>query len=85
MPNSFQYFENWRTTQFTCSSCNWQGLGSDLKIGEVTGMYFELECPECRTYITVVGHPTIEESRANWDKLSKTEQEELVKKEVRVR
>lgn len=67
MPN---YYEDWRTDEFDCPACKWRGPGSALSQGALTLEYFELRCPGCDQYITLVMNPTVEESRANWNKLS---------------
>src|SRR5207237_8875984 len=45
-------------------------LGSALSLGNYTFDYAERVCPACAECITVVLHPTFEEARANWDKVS---------------
>jgi hypothetical protein len=74
MPN---YYDNWKEEQFDCSSCKWHGVGSSLSQGELTGDYFELLCPLCAGVVTIVMNPTIEEARANWDKLSELERRQV--------
>lgn len=71
------YYDNWRTDDFDCPSCKWHGTGSALSQGELAGDFFELLCPACGEYVTLVMLPTIEESRANWDKLSDVERKEV--------
>jgi len=74
MPN---YYDNWRTDEYDCPACKWHGPGSALSQGELTGDYFELLCPTCGEYVTLVMNPTLEESRANWDKLSEDERKQV--------
>ena len=74
MPN---YYDNWRTDEYDCPACKWHGVGNDLSIGEVTGDGFDLLCPACGKDVTFVMNPTLEESRANWDKLSEAERQQV--------
>jgi len=55
MPN---YYDNWRTDEYDCPACKWHGPGSALSQGELTGDYFELLCPTCGEYVTLVMNPT---------------------------
>ncbi len=74
MPN---YYDNWRAEDYECAVCKWHGDGAALKQGEVTGEYFELQCPRCSEVVTIVMNPTIEESRSNWDKLSEADRRQV--------
>jgi hypothetical protein len=67
MPN---YYDNWREQEFDCPACKWHGPGSALVLGDYNWECAERLCPACEECITVVLHPTIEEARANWDKVS---------------
>lgn len=58
---------------FSCNHCDWRGTGADLEQGEMFDALFELNCPACHEKITFVSHPTLAESRANWDKLSEVD------------
>jgi hypothetical protein len=71
------YYDNWRTETHECPYCKWNGSGSSLSQGEVTGDYFELLCPACYGVVTIVMNPTTEESRANWEKLSDQERRQV--------
>lgn len=64
------YYDDWREQQFSCSKCGWQGLGSQLAQGETFDDLFEVDCPTCHARLSVVTFPTLQESRANWDKVS---------------
>ncbi len=74
MPN---YYDNWRAEDYECPVCKWHGDGAALKQGEVTGEYFELQCPRCSEVVTIVMNPTIEEALANWDKLSEADRHQV--------
>ena len=73
----FNYYDSWRTDEFDCPDCKWHGTGVSLAQGELTGDYFELLCPTCGECVTVVMNPTIEESRANMDKLSDVDRKQV--------
>ena len=64
------YYDNWQNEDFDCPKCKWHGPGSALVLGDYNWESAERLCPVCEELITVVLHPTIEESRANWDKVS---------------
>lgn len=51
---------NYKKLGFKCRSCSWWGIGSELEMGEVFDSLFEIECPECHTYIGAIGYPLIE-------------------------
>lgn len=65
-----KYYDNWREEEFDCPRCKWHGLGDALTLGDYNWECAERLCPVCEELIIVVLHPTIEESRANWDKVS---------------
>ncbi len=71
------YYDNWRTDQYDCQSCKWRGTGGELSQGELAQTYFELLCPVCEEYVTLVMLPTLEESRANWDRLPEDERKHV--------
>jgi hypothetical protein len=74
MPN---YYDNWREEEFDCPKCKWHGPGSALSLGDYTLDYAERVCPACEEFITVVLHPTIAESRANWDTVSEWDRKNI--------
>ena len=65
-----KYYDNWREEEFDCPRCNWHGRGDAPTLGDYNWECAERLCPVCEELIIVVLHPTIEESRANWDKVS---------------
>jgi hypothetical protein len=79
MPN---YYDNWREEEFDCPACKWHGPGSALSLGDYTLEYAERVCPACEEFITVVLHPTIAESRANWDKVSEWDRKNIERAEA---
>jgi hypothetical protein len=64
------YYDNWRNELYECKNCGWKGLGEKLIQGEVFRELFEVDCPSCRERVSTVMHPTLAESRENWDKVS---------------
>ncbi|MEH6584129.1 MAG: hypothetical protein V7754_19505 [Halioglobus sp.] len=71
------YYDNWRTEQYVCQACKWRGIGEALSQGELSPTYFELLCPVCEEFVTLITLPTVEESRANWDTLSEDERKHI--------
>jgi hypothetical protein len=59
--------------QHECRHCGWVGRGADLVQGEVFDALFEADCPRCGGRVTTVTFPTLAESRANWDTLSRAD------------
>lgn len=78
-----KYYDNWREEEFDCPKCKWHGPGSALVLGDYTWESAERLCPVCEECITVVLHPTIEESRANWDKVSEWDRKNIERAEAR--
>lgn len=78
-----KYYDNWQSDIFDCTGCKWRGPGSKLLLGELSSTYFELLCPECGKYVTLIMLPTFQESRANWDKLSEDERRHVEEMEHR--
>ena len=78
-----KYYDNWRDEEFDCPKCKWHGPGSALSLGDYTLDYAERVCPVCEECITVVLHPTIAESRANWDKVSEWDRRNIEAAEAR--
>lgn len=64
------YYDGWETEPLTCPECEWKGAGAECVQGELFDELFEIDCPNCSRRLTVITYPTIEESRANWDKVS---------------
>jgi hypothetical protein len=79
MPN---YYDNWREQEFDCPACKWHGLGDTLTLGDYNWECAERLCPACEELITVVLHPTIAESRANWDKVSEWDRKNIERAEA---
>src|SRR5262245_47595994 len=68
-----KYYDDWKENPFRCDGCNWEGKGSELEQGEVFEALTELLCPKCSKSLVMLMHPTTQESRDNWDKLSDQE------------
>jgi hypothetical protein len=72
-----KYYDNWREQEFDCPACKWHGLGSALSFGDYTYDAAEVLCPVCEQCLGVVTHPTFEEARANWDKVSEWDRKNI--------
>ena len=64
------YYDDWENEDFRCKNCGWNGIGSQLKQGDMFEALHELDCPQCGGRISTLVYPIITESRANWDKVS---------------
>lgn len=64
------YYGKWKEDSYVCDKCGWKGRGEEGAQGEMFSELFEIECPSCGRRLDVVLYPTIEESRANWEKVS---------------
>jgi hypothetical protein len=51
--------DNFRRLAFKCRSCTWWGLGTEVEIGETFREMFEIECPQCHTYIGAINYPVV--------------------------
>lgn len=78
-----KYYDNWRDEELDCPKCKWHGLGSALVLGDYNWECAERLCPVCEECIIIVLHPTIEESRANWDKVSEWDRRNIEAAEAR--
>ena len=65
-----KYYDGWQDAEFECPACHWHGPGSALVLGDYNWESAERLCPACKECLVIVMHPTFEESRANWDKVS---------------
>ena len=72
-----KYYDNWREEEFDCPKCKWHGRGDALGLGDYNWESAERVCPVCEELIIVVLHPTMEESRANWDKVSEWDRKNI--------
>jgi hypothetical protein len=77
----WNYYDSWRAAEVDCPDCKWHGHGEALFLGEPFQDLFELDCPKCGKTIAIVGWPTLEESRANWSKLSESQRKEVEERE----
>ena len=53
-------YETYKTQDFTCSKCGWQGKGSELDHGDFSEISFigDLECPKCDHLVAFWQAPT---------------------------
>lgn len=80
MSEHFNYYDDWKAAELSCAPCKLTIKGSDCPTDVFTEV-FELNCPKCGAILGIVAHPTIEESRQNWEKLSDLEKYQLQKLE----
>jgi len=80
MPN---FYDNWQADEYDCRACKWHGLGSDLvaELDYFSWDFVPYNCPFCEDCVTIVNNPTLDESRANWDKLSGDERKRIENRE----
>lgn len=72
----FRYYEDWTKRMLVCPQCGWQGTFEQGAVDYFTEL-MECTCPGCQKMLATVSYPTIEESEANVDKLTKAEKREL--------
>jgi len=77
MSKSANYYDEWRTSHYHCHRCGSLNDGSTLAMGESDWDLTEYDCPDCGALLLLVLHPTIEESRANWEKLDDSERQHV--------
>ncbi len=65
-----EFYGTWKEDTYVCDKCGWKGTGEDCTQGEMFNDLYEIDCPSCGKRVDVVLYPTIEESRANWEKVS---------------
>ncbi len=78
-PNRSYYksHEDWQTAQLLCPRCQWHGEGRTASLNMANWEVTEVNCPTCGEGLTLISHSTIEEMRADWDKLTPTQQRDL--------
>jgi hypothetical protein len=69
----FNHFDDWKEQSFICTTCKWQGLGIDLKSGDLKDEYLVKDCPICGEELIIVSHGTFEEAEANMVKMTESE------------
>lgn len=73
----FGYYDNWKKEILVCPKCGWKGT-FDEGDREVHEELMDSSCPVCHeVMLAIVLFPTIEESEANFDKLSDDEKKSL--------
>lgn len=75
------FYGTWRTDEIQCSECDWKGKGEQCVQGEMFKELFELDCPNCSRRLMAIPYPTIEESRANWDRVSEEDKRQVEARE----
>ncbi len=69
----FQNFYEFRDAQLTCPDCGWSGTGRETGVGEIFSELFEFNCPRCDEKLGICNHPSIEDAREKWNRLSEAE------------
>jgi hypothetical protein len=77
MAHHARWHDEWKSSAFRCESCDWTGRGDALSRGEMYESLMEFDCPSCFTRLLLVSFPTLEESRANRDKLGSEERRQV--------
>jgi len=76
----FGYYDNWKDEILECSKCAWTGTFEEGMVEEHDQLMDSM-CPNCGVLpgqiLAIVSYPTIAESRANWDKLSEAEKDQV--------
>lgn len=80
MTRHFGYYEDWKSAVLECPNCGWKGTFEQGAV-EYYSELMDCSCPACDSrsapMLAIVSYPTVEESKANWDKLSASEKEEV--------
>ena len=79
------YFD-FATTQVKCDRCGWAGRGEQTLEDEeiASGSGYLYACPRCGFLIGVCRYPTLEELRANQDRLSEKDRQGMDRIETRL-
>lgn len=58
-------YDTYKTEDFTCPECGWQGKGDELIDGNFSEVHFiaDLECPKCYHLIAFWQAPLVEEKK----------------------
>ena len=79
----FGYDDDWKNEILICPKCGWSGTFTQGSVEQ----YLELmdsSCPKCDAgetpMLAIVSYPTLEETEANFDRLSEQEKDELTRK-----
>ncbi|MEJ7745383.1 MAG: hypothetical protein WKF61_01235 [Luteimonas sp.] len=68
---AYDYYSGWEQETFACDKCGWRGLGAECVQGEMFRDFVERQCPRCPDEnLFLLMFPTLDESHANWDKVS---------------
>jgi hypothetical protein len=70
-------YYTYKAHTYQCSHCAWQGLGSELRQGEMFEELFELNCPTCGEEVTFIMYPSVREAIANGAAVSDADRQEM--------
>lgn len=80
MAKHLGYYDNWKSEPLRCPQCGWTGTFEEGSV-ECHREWMDSSCPACDNFpapiLAVVSFPSTEQSEANWDKLSKSEKDEV--------
>ncbi len=74
----FKYYDDWKSETLTCPKCGWTGAFEEGAV-EYYDQLNDCSCPVCdpAPMLAIVEYPTMEESKANWGKVSEAEKARL--------
>ena len=74
----FSYYDDWKTAVLTCPKCGWTGVFEEGDVEHHEAL-MDSSCPDCQwpdsPMLAIVSYPTLAETEAHFDRLSKPEQE----------
>lgn len=79
MAQHFKYHDDWKSAVLTCPKCGWKGTFEQGAV-ENHAELIDCSCPKCDYFTTpilaIVDYPTMKETKAKYNKLSKEEKDE---------
>ncbi len=83
MARRFDYYDDWKSKLLTCPKCGWSGTFEQGAV-EYFEQLMDSSCPACKwphaPKLAVVSFPTLEETEANFEKLSDAEKASLAER-----
>ncbi len=84
MAKQFSYYDGWQSAVLTCPNCGWSGTFEHGSM-EYHDQLQDSSCPCCdpleAPILAIVDHPTMSETRTNWDKLPDLDKAQLTTRE----
>lgn len=79
----FTFYDDWKNEVLTCPNCGWSGTFEHGAV-DYSRELMDSSCPECKylnaPMLAIVSFPTLEETEANFDRLSENEKAELARR-----